>query len=110
MEDIKNLYRIQQPDGLFASVERLAISAMRVAKNEGIRIPSELKLICFSCLDIADLLEPALSVVKQPAYEMGKMATEYLCQLIAKPIIFSNQEVTYLESSLIFQKSSKKNH
>lgn len=110
MEDIKNLYKIQKPDGLFASVERLAISAMRVAKDQGINIPSELKLICFSCLDIADLLEPGLSVVKQPAYEMGKTATEYLCQLIAKPISFSNQEVTYLESSLIFQKSSEKNH
>lgn len=108
MEDIRNLYRIQKPDGLLASVERLAISAMRVAKNEGILIPSELKLICFSCLDIADLIEPALSVVKQPAYEMGKMATEYLCQLIAKPFIFTNQEITYLDSSLIFQKSSKK--
>ncbi|MFD1770228.1 LacI family DNA-binding transcriptional regulator [Sphingobacterium suaedae] len=106
---IRKLLLEQKPDGIFASVERLAISTMRVASEEGMRIPEDLKLICFSCLDITDLLQPSLSVVKQPAFEMGKHAANFLFQQLAKPIELTNQLTTLLESSLIFQNSSKKN-
>lgn len=107
-EEIRSLLKHHQPDGIFASVERLAISTLRVAKEENINIPSDIKLICFSCLDIADLLQPTLSVVKQPAFEMGKVAAEYLFEHLAKPIELDQQRITYLESSLIFHDSSKK--
>jgi LacI family transcriptional regulator len=108
MPEIKKLIQTRTPDGILASVERLAISTLRVAKAEKIGIPDQLKLICFSCLDIADMLDPSLSVVKQPAYEMGRLASQFLFEQIEKPIKLEKQEVTYLNSTLIFQDSSKK--
>lgn len=108
MEDIRKLLKEEKPDGILASVERLAISTLRVAKEENIPIPNALKLICFSCLDITDLLDPSLSVVKQPAFEMGKEACTYLFEALSKPFELKQQEVVILESSLIYQNSSKK--
>ncbi|MGO3305585.1 MAG: substrate-binding domain-containing protein, partial [Sphingobacterium sp.] len=107
-EAIRTLLNQQKPDGIFAAVERLAISTLRVALDEKIRIPEELKLICFSCLDITDLLKPSLSVVKQPALEMGKEAANYLFRCLSKPVILNNQQTTLLPSTLYFQESSKK--
>jgi LacI family transcriptional regulator len=54
------------------------------------------------------MLDPSLSVVKQPAYEMGRLASQFLFEQIEKPIKLEKQEVTYLNSTLIFQDSSKK--
>lgn len=107
-EAIRQLIKTQKPDGVFASVERLAISTIRVVNEEGLKIPNDIKLICFSCLDIADLLSPPLSVVKQPAYEMGKEAAKFLFSQINEPIELAEQQTTWLESSLIFQRSSNK--
>lgn len=105
---IQRLLKQHKPDGIFASVERLAISTIRVAGQEGIQIPQDLKLICFSCLDIADLLNPSLSVVKQPAFAMGKEAANFLFQTLDKPSENLGQpNTTFLESSLIFQASSQ---
>lgn len=104
---IQDLIKKQQPDGIFASVERLGISTIRVAQEQEISIPEDLKLICFSCLDIADLLNPSLSVVKQPAFAMGKEAANFLFQTLDKPTALLQQQTTLLQSSLIFQDSSR---
>ncbi|MEZ0454293.1 LacI family DNA-binding transcriptional regulator [Sphingobacterium thalpophilum] len=108
MKDIAKLIEEEKPDAIFASVERLAISSIRVAKARRIQIPEELKIICFSCLDIADLIDPALSVVKQPAYEMGELVTKLLLEKMEDPHNDKFANSVYLDSQLIFQKSSLK--
>ncbi len=108
MKDIASLIEKEKPDAIFASVERLAFSSIRVAKQLAIRIPEDLKIICFSCLDIADLIDPALSVVKQPAYEMGQLVTKYLLDKMDDPTNDKFANSVYLDSQLIFQKSSLK--
>jgi len=106
-EHIRQLILECKPDAVFASVERLAISTIRVVNALGMCIPKDLKLICFSCLDIADLLRPALSVVKQPAFDMGIKATEVLFDMMSGKRVVNEKEVVYLESQLIFQESSQ---
>lgn len=107
-QDIKHLILEHKPDAIFASVERLAISTLRVTKELGLLIPDQLKLICFSCLDIADMLNPSLSTVKQPAYQMGIEATQCLFQIMSGEKEVHQQEVVFLKSELIFQESSQK--
>ncbi|TDS11147.1 LacI family DNA-binding transcriptional regulator [Sphingobacterium paludis] len=106
--DIKKLIEDHRPDAIFASVERLAMSTIRVAKELQLDIPRDLKLICFSCLDIADMLQPSLSVVKQPAYEMGIAATKKLFDILCGRKPEGVREIVFLNSELIFQKSSSK--
>lgn len=106
--DIKALIQNQQPDAIFASVERLAMSTIRVARELKLIIPNDLKLICFSCLDIADMLQPSLSVIKQPAYEMGIQATTQLFDILCGRKSDGIREIVFLDSELIFQNSSSK--
>ncbi len=104
--DIEEFMLRVQPDGIFAAVERLAMNVLRVAKKHHIDIPKQVKLICFSCLDISDLLAPALSVVKQPAYEMGQVAAQELFTLIKNPKLSGSKKLVILDSALNYQASS----
>lgn len=83
---IRKAYRSLKPDGIFASVERLAIATYYVAHEMGIKIPRELKVISFSSLEIASLLNPSLTTITQPAFDMGVKAAELLFELMGEEV------------------------
>lgn len=73
------------PDGILASVEKLAIACYMAAKNLELKIPKELKVISFSNMRIAGLLNPALSTISQPAFEMGEECGRLLMKKLTRP-------------------------
>jgi LacI family transcriptional regulator len=95
------------PDGIFASVEKLAVSTYYACKALDIKIPSQLKIISFSNLSTAPLLSPSLSTITQPAFEIGKKAAEILFNKIERrPFQEEDVNVT-LKSALIGRDSTK---
>ena len=62
---------------------------MRYCKEHEMKIPDDIAITGFSNLDITDLLCPSLTVVRQPASRMGKLATQLLIKTIEskRPII-----------------------
>ncbi|QNE39874.1 LacI family transcriptional regulator [Hymenobacter sp. NBH84] len=93
-------------DGIFASVETLAMSSYLACRHLGRRIPEDVKIISFSNLEIADLLDPPLTTIAQPAYEMGREAARILFKSILKnrPILPTQSQE--LKSTLIQRKST----
>ncbi len=73
-----------RPDGIVGAVEKLAIATYLECKTLGIRIPEELRVLAFSNLPTASLLQPGLSTVRQPAYEIGKIAASLLFEHLNK--------------------------
>ncbi|WP_341837897.1 LacI family DNA-binding transcriptional regulator [Chitinophaga pollutisoli] len=81
---IKKLLRQKdRPDGIVAAVEKLAPLVYQACNELSLRIPEDVKLICFSSLEIAGILQPSLSTVTQPAFEMGAKAAGLLMKLMA---------------------------
>jgi LacI family transcriptional regulator len=72
----------QKPDAIITTSDKLTTGCLRTLKRRGIVIPDEMGLIGFSNYDIAELVDPPLTVIRQPAEEMGKAATELLLQLV----------------------------
>jgi LacI family transcriptional regulator len=101
---IRDLLGREHPDGIFASVEKLAIASYSCCRDLGLRIPGDLKIIGFSNLQIAALLNPSLTTVTQPAFEMGKEAAQLLFNLIAKKPV--EEQVIVLQSELIKRDST----
>ena len=92
-------------DGVFASVERLAISTYHVCQQLGRRIPEDVKVISFSNLEAASLLSPPLSTITQPAYEIGREAAKILLRGIEKKkAILPGQSIVL--NSQLFQRQS----
>ncbi|MBI1342282.1 MAG: substrate-binding domain-containing protein [Terrimonas sp.] len=71
-----------KPDAIFATSDKLTTGCLKTLKRRGIKIPENMGLAGFSNSDIAELLSPSLTVVRQPAYEMGKAAMELMLQLV----------------------------
>jgi LacI family transcriptional regulator len=92
-EIIRNVLRYNRPDGIVASVEKLAMQTYYVCREENLEIPGRVRIIAFSNLSIASLLAPSLSTVVQPAFEMGKAAASLLFRALEKKIPLDEQRI-----------------
>jgi len=101
---ITNAFNTLTLDGVFASVERLAFAAYYVCHDLKINIPDQVKIISFSSLEIAPLLNPALTTITQPAYEMGVQAAKLLFKMLEQDIPVNDHIV--LTSKIISRSST----
>jgi len=98
----------KKPDTLFAASDKLTTNFVRYCKANKIKIPAKLGLVGFSNLDLTDLLSPSLSVIRQPAFEMGETAAELLIKLIEAKRPPADFENKVLPPELLIRESSKK--
>jgi LacI family transcriptional regulator len=101
------LFNELRPDGIFASVERLALATYQVCHEQHIKIPEDIKIISFSSLEIASLLNPSLSTITQPALEMGIAAATLLFKSIESEKEESSNEQVVCNSTIISRRSSE---
>lgn len=101
---LTNAFKTLAIDGVFASVERLAFATYSVCHDMGINIPGQVKVISFSSLEIASLLNPALTTITQPAYEMGMEAATLLFKMLEQDDPVNDQVV--LNSRIINRSST----
>lgn len=71
-------------DGIFCGNDLIAIGAIKALKERGIRVPEDVKVIGFDNISICDYLDPPLTTIKQPIYEMGEEAINMLIDIIEK--------------------------
>jgi len=71
-------------DGIFSSIEKFALITYNVCRDISLKIPDDLKVICFSNLATADFLNPPLTTITQPANEMGVAAASQLFKYLDK--------------------------
>lgn len=102
----KILKQKNRPDGIIASVEKLTPPVYLACKDLGLRIPEDVKLISFSNLETASILNPSLSTITQPAYEMGKMAASFLFKAIGKKSFQLRNEEVVIPSQLLQRAST----
>ncbi len=78
-----------KPDAIFGCTDQLTIACMRYCKVHDIKIPDEVAITGFSNLDITELLCPSLTVIRQPAIIMGKLAARLLIKTIEskRPVV-----------------------
>lgn len=69
-----------RPTAFFCGGYYLALDVMRIAREEGLRIPEDLSVVGFDDPVSAALLSPPLTTVRQPLDEMGRLATEILLE------------------------------
>lgn len=70
---------------LFVANNIMTIGALRYLQETGIKIPEQIAIIGFDDYEWARITTPPLTVIKQPAYELGAKAAEVLLQRIANP-------------------------
>jgi len=104
---LKLLKSKNRPDGIFASVERLAIASYHACQELKLHIPKKVKIIGFSNLETAALLNPGLSTITQPAFDMGKEAATMLFRKLEKRTTINASEKVEIKSELVARGSTK---
>jgi len=71
------------PTAFFAGNNFIAIGAFRALLEAKLKVPDDISLVAYDDLPSALVLDPFLTVAVQPAYEMGRRATELLLARLA---------------------------
>lgn len=84
----------------------MTIGALQAARDMNIRIPDELSIVGFDDLEWYGFVAPPITAVRQPVYELGRIAAQSLLQRINGDN--SRPAVLRLPTRLIVRKSSGK--
>ncbi len=100
----KSLLEIKpETDAIIFGGDLQAYGGMKMLNEMGKKIPEEIAVIGFDNMITNEIIQPSLSSVKQPMYEMGKTGTAMLLKAIEN-LDFSHEQII-LKSKLILRKS-----
>ena len=97
------LMRGAEFSALFAGNDQMAIGAMKAAKAQGREIPGDIAVVGFDNLSVSSLIEPALTSVNVPCYQMGRLAASLIRDTLAGK---ECERLHLLETNLIIRRSS----
>ena len=75
------------PDAIFAVNDPVAIGAFQRIKEARLRIPDDVAIMGFSNNKITTMIDPQLTTVDQPSFEMGKKSAEILINIIENKMV-----------------------
>lgn len=82
-EELLNLKN--RPTALFTGNNLITLGALETIHNQKLKIPQDIAIIGFDDMSWAISLNPPLTAVRQPGYEIGKRAAEMLFQRVKEP-------------------------
>lgn len=72
----------KQPDAIVAANNHLAIGAIMELRQSGLEVPDDVAVVGFDDTEVGELIDPPLTIVSQPAVEMGETAARLLLHRI----------------------------
>lgn len=72
----------ERPTALVAFNDKMAVGALRAARERGLDVPGDVSIAGFDDLDLSRATTPGLTTVRQPVREMGRLAVTLLMRLL----------------------------
>ena len=69
-------------DGIFANTDILAAKYIKKAREKGLKVPEDVKVIGYDGIQDNDLFHPILTTIRQPVEEMARMSVDLLLRKI----------------------------
>jgi LacI family transcriptional regulator len=94
------------PDGIFCANDLLAMGVLRVLLNAGADVPGDVALIGYDDIEFVGAAAVPLSSVRQPTYQLGRIATDLLLDECDNPQGHAHQQVMF-QPELIVRESTR---
>ena len=94
----------QPPTAIFAANDDMAAGVIRAACERGLVVPRDISVCGFDDTPIARHIYPALTTVRQPTSEMGKLAT---LQLLSRIRTADGGGMVHVEHEVLFRESTQ---
>ncbi|CAN4280533.1 LacI family DNA-binding transcriptional regulator [Pseudoxanthomonas sp. LjRoot125] len=92
------------PTAIFAANDDMAAGVIRAACERGLAVPRDISVCGFDDTPIARHIYPALTTVRQPTSEMGRLAT---LQLLARIRTSEAGGMVHVEHEVVFRESTQ---
>jgi len=92
-------------DAIFFSNDIMAIGGIKVLLRKGYKIPDDVSVVGFDNVKYAEFIEPELTTIAQPIYEMGSTACKLLVNIL-NGVEVENKKV-YFEPTLIVRATTE---
>lgn len=92
------------PDAIFAFGPRIAAGAAHALREANLRVPEDIALVCIDDFGLGSELNPFMTIVRQPEWEMGYRATQMLIERILGVYTGPPREVV-LPAQLVIRQS-----
>lgn len=69
-----------RPTAVFTTNHNITMGFLTAAREQGLRIPEDVDIFGFDCVEICSMLRPPIPVIHQPEAEIGALAANYLIQ------------------------------
>lgn len=80
----EELLRHEVPAALIAANDQMALGAMDVFREAGVRVPEDVLVTGFDGIEAASLSAPPLTTVRQPMIELGRAAVQVLARRLER--------------------------
>lgn len=90
---------------IFVHNDELALGVLRALRDSGLRVPQDVSLVGYDDLPIAEYLDPPLTTIRQPIWEIGVRAVDELIRQIDEQREAGGD--VYLKTELIQRQSVK---
>ena len=91
------------PDAIFTLKNSATIAAFQILQRLGIAVPRTTALFGFDDFLLAGTVQPSISVVQQPTYDVGRSAAELLFERLQKDRIGSGGRKSLVPKPVILQ-------
>lgn len=104
------LKQVNKPEAIFVTNIDMSMGALITIKEMGLTIPDDIGIVCFDDSDWASILEPSITVIRQPVYQLGSTAAELLIKNIEnnEKDLIHKSKIIILPTELIIRDSAKK--
>jgi LacI family transcriptional regulator len=75
----------EPPTAVFAAADMMAIGSMRAVQAAGLRVPDDVAVVGFDDIEIAPLVSPALTTIRQDKVGLGLAAARAIVEQIENP-------------------------
>jgi DNA-binding LacI/PurR family transcriptional regulator len=94
------------PDAIFCANDLLALGVLRALSQAGVRVPDDVALIGYDDIEFSSAAAVPLSSIRQPTYQLGKIATELLLDECDDPGGHAHQQIMF-QPELVVRESSR---
>lgn len=67
-----------RPTAIFAANDQVAIGVLRTARDMGLKVPAQLSVVGFDDIDLAALVVPRLTTIRQPVDDLAEAAMAHV--------------------------------
>lgn len=76
----------RRPTAVFGACDESAIGFIKAVREAGLRVPADVSVVGFDGIEFGDYVQPALTTLQQPLYELGQTGARVILRAMRKEL------------------------